>query len=213
MTVPEGIAIDVDGGKVYWTDSENVGRANLDGSQIETIGTIEGSDLALDVGQGKMYVASWPGIIYRTSLGGSPIETIVPESGAPDAAIALDLSRGKMFWGGWRREEIKRANLDGSQIEIIVTGTGRVYDLDVDESGGKLYWASGAGILRANLDGSQVETLFTGSTQGVALDLGGGKIYWTEWGFGSVKRANLDGSQVENLSAKTDFLRDIALGP
>ena len=46
---PEGIAVDVDGGQVYWTEWGSVKRANLDGSQIESLGTVWGSDIALDV--------------------------------------------------------------------------------------------------------------------------------------------------------------------
>ena len=92
---------------------------------------------------------------------------------------------------------IKRANLDGSQVETIVAGLDRVYDLAVDEEGGKLYWAGWDGVLQANLDGSQAQTLFTESSKGVALDVGGGKIYWTEWIWGKIQRANLDGSELE----------------
>ena len=211
----DGIAIDSGAGKIYWTE-EGFGktrRANLDGSQVETLGTIGGADLALDVGQGKMYVADWWNI-YRMGLGGSPIETLISDKGAA-TAIGLDLSRGKMYWGNLLVDDkkIRRANLDGTQVEVIVTEVGKAYDFAIDETGGKLYWGQGERILRANLDGSQVETLFTLSAMGLALDLGAGKIYWTESG-GSVGRANLDGSQVETLvSQRVWFPLDIALGP
>ena len=104
VEAPNGIAIDAGAGKIYWTMGYGISRirrANLDGSQVETIGTVTGSDIALDVGQGKMYLANWWEIIYRTGLSGSPVETLVPEAGASEA-IGLDLSRGKMYWGGWR---------------------------------------------------------------------------------------------------------------
>ena len=133
---PEGIALDVGSGKIYWTEWESVKRANLDGSQIESLGTVWGSDIALDVAEGKSYLANWKETIYRTGLGGSPVETLVTEAGASEA-ITLDLSKGKMYWGGWRGEEIRRADLDGSQVEIIVTGVDRVRDLAVDEGCGQ----------------------------------------------------------------------------
>ena len=209
---PEGIAVDAAGGKIYWTEWGKTQRANLDGSQIESLGTVWGSDIALDVTEGKSYLANWKGIIYRTGLGGSPVETLVPEAGASEA-IALDLSRGKMYWGGWRGEEIRWADLDGSQVEIIVTGVDRARDLAVDEGGGRIYWASDAGVQRANLDGSQVETLFSEHSMGIALDLGGGKIYWTEWIEERIRRANLDGSQVQTIVTGLEWPRDIALSP
>ena len=118
-----------------------------------------------------------------------------------------------MYWGGWRGDKIRRANLDGSQVEIIISGLDYVHDFAIDESGGKLYWAEGVGVRRANLDGSQVETLFTVNTNGIALDLGAGKIYWTAWISDRIRRANLDGSQVETLVTGLDWPRDIALGP
>ena len=119
-----------------------------------------------------------------------------------------------MYWSGWRGDKIRRANLDGSQIEIIVSEVDRVRDFEVDESEGKLYWASDRGVLRANLDGSQVETLFTENSMGLALDLGAGKIYWTEWVvYERVRRANLDGSQIETLVSVSGWPKDIALGP
>ena len=209
---PEGIAVDAAGGKVYWTESESVKRANLDGSQVESLGTVLGSDLALDVSEGKTYLANWKGTIYRTGLGGSPVETLVTEAGASEV-IALDLSRGMMYWGGWRGEEIRRADLDGSQPETIVTGVDRARDLAVDEAGGKLYWASDTGVQRADLDGSQVETLFSEQSMGIALDVAGGKIYWSEWIEERIRRANLDGSQVETIVTGLGWPRDIALSP
>ena len=36
--------------------------------------------------------------------------------------IALDLDGGKIYWSEWIQERIRRANLDGSQVETIVTG-------------------------------------------------------------------------------------------
>ena len=210
---PEGIALDVGSGKVYWTEQRGVKRSNLDGSQIESLGTASGSDIALDVTEGKTYLAYWTEKIYRTGLGGSPVETLVNEAGASEV-IALDLSRGKMYWGGWRGEEIRRANLDGSQIETIVTGVEAAQDLAVDEAGGKLYWASRAGVQRANLDGSQVETLFTVSSYGIALDLAAGKIYWSEWQIEErIRRANLDGSQIQTIVTGLEWPQDVALSP
>ena len=118
-----------------------------------------------------------------------------------------------MYWGGWRGEEIRRASLDGSEVETIVAGVDSARDLAVDEGGGKLYWASDDGVQRSNLDGSQVETLFSESSMGIALDLGGGKIYWSEWIQKRIRRANLDGSQVETIVTGLEWPRDIALSP
>ena len=57
---PNGIAVDVAGGKMYWTDfgTNRVQRAHLDGSNIETLvtrGLENPGGIALDVAGGKMY--------------------------------------------------------------------------------------------------------------------------------------------------------------
>ena len=60
---------------------------------------------------------------------------------------------------------IRRANLDGSNIEDLVTGLGSPHeDLALDVAGGKIYWTdySSGTIRRTNLDGSNIEDLITG---------------------------------------------------
>ena len=202
----------MNGSKVYWADDrdDKIQRANFDGTQRETIGSVWGRDLALDVGQGKMYVAG--GIrIYRTGLGGSPVETFLTLT-ASALSITLDLSGGKIYWGG--HDGIQRANLDGSQLETIVKVELGGIALDLDVGGGKIYWAGNGRIQRANLDGSQPAVLFTNTrTAGLAVDVGGGKIYWTDDWDDIIQRANLDGSQRETIVPGGDDPSDIALGP
>ena len=111
----------------------------------------------------------------------------------------------KMYWadGGRSEQKIQRANLDGSQVEDVVTGLGGIDGLALDASGGKIYWTerSDKKIRRANLDGSQVEDVVTGLDQPieVALDVSRDKIYWVDYSRGKIQCANLDGSQVEDL--------------
>ena len=75
LVYPRGIALDLAGGKLYWTYAETgnakVQRANLDGSNIEdlvTTGLGYPSWMALDVSAGKMYwtdrVSPGPGAVY-----------------------------------------------------------------------------------------------------------------------------------------------------
>ena len=68
---------------------------------------------------------------------------------------------------------IRRANLDGSNIEYLASGDPRGLALDVVE--GKIYWTDAGKIQCANLDGSNIETLVTGLDRpfGLALYLSG----------------------------------------
>ena len=108
-----------------------------------------------------------------------------------------------MYWTDTETDKIQRANLDGSNIEDLVTGLGRPPVIALDLSGGKMYWTDvdTDKIQRANLGGSNIEDLVTGlgNPDGIALDIDGGKMYWTDWETNKIQRANLDGSSVEDL--------------
>lgn len=110
----------------------------------------------------------------------------------------------KLYWPDSVTDKIQRANLDGSNIEdLISTGLGDPNVIALDISGGKMYWTDWImnKIQRANLDGSNVEDLVTGlgDPRGIALDISGGKMYWTDTRTHKIQRANLDGSNTEDL--------------
>ena len=218
---PHGIALDVAGGKMYWTDdsADKIQRANLDGSNIETLIALGYGDpygIALDVAGGKMYWADeGRNKILRANLDGSNIETLVAHGLDDPHDIALDVAGGKMYWTDDSADRIQRANLDGSNIETLVrrtkrsfwggiSGRGDPYGIALDVAGGKMYWADEGEneILRANLDGSNIEILVShglANPHGIALDVIGGKMYWTDDSANRIQRANLDGSNIENL--------------
>ena len=167
LETPKGLALDVSAGKMYWTDhgTDKIHRANLDGSQVETListGLDDPKGLALDVSAGKMYWTDYgTDKIHRANLDGSQVETLV--SGFEQLeGLALDVSASKMYWTDLGADKIHRANLDGSQAETLISsGLDNPNGLALDASAGKMYWTeTGADkILRANLAGSQVETL------------------------------------------------------
>ena len=210
------IALDVAGGKLYWTNTDSdtnrsiIYRANLDGSDVETLMERERIiDFALDLDQGRLYWTGARGTIQRASLDGTNVEVLfAPEVRWPDG-MALDVGRGKMYWSDPIVGSIQRADLDGSGIEVLVS------ELDEPRGialivGSKIYWAdSGTGkIQAANLDGSQVEDIVTGldHPNAIALDRRRSKIYWTDGGIipytqgATIQRSNLDGSHIENIA-------------
>ena len=118
-----GIALNLGEGKMYFIVDglDSIRRANLDGSGAEVLVTEGGSvrGIALDIAAGKMY---WtPGnIIKRANLDGTDIETVVTGEGGA-SGIALDLTAGKMYWTNIFSDKIHRADLDGSNIEDLIT--------------------------------------------------------------------------------------------
>ena len=144
------------------------------------------------------------------------------------AILALTFSFGvpavnaqKMYWPDVSTGKIQRANLDGSDVEDVVTGLNAPFGVALDVPGGKVYWpgSSSGKIQRANLDGSNVEDLVTGLDLpfGIALDVAGGKMYWPivaaspKLQSGKIQRANLDGSNVEDLVTGLGDPFDVAL--
>ena len=160
---PRGIALDVTGGKVYWVDhSGSIARAELYGATIESV--LNGSnveyvltgldanlaDIALDVVGGKMYWASY------TDLGTGAIQRAdYPKH------IALDVVRGKIYWTLLGGHVIQRADLDGTNIEDVLTGLYSNQGIALDLLGNKIYWTEVNQIRCSNLDGTNIEDIVT----------------------------------------------------
>ena len=118
----------------------------------------------------------------------------------------------QMYWRDSAAGTIYRASLDGSNVEVLLTGLEGPGVLALDVAGGQMYWTdwgeTGVGtIYRASLDGSNVEAFLAGVAGEtipffLALDVAGRQMYWTtfgEAGAGIIYRASLDGSNVEAL--------------
>ena len=116
-----------------------------------------------------------------------------------------------IFWSDIRDKVIRRSNVDGSAIQIILSGITSL-GVSVDQTAKKIYWTDIGNfdvigdetIKRANFDGTGRETLVT-SVDGIRhpvdieLDTVRGKMYWTDAGTQAIYRANLDGSLLEML--------------
>jgi sugar lactone lactonase YvrE len=202
---------------MYFSDGAggDIRRANLDGSGQVTLisGLVRPIGPTLDLAGGQMYWAdTGAGDIQRANLDGSGQTTLV--SGLPPAdpdgpsayPPALDLARSQMYWTDGTNSGpgvLRRANLDGSEQTILVTGLRGSRGVALDLAGGRMYWSdwTAGDIRRANLDGSGVTTLINGLVDPdvVALDIAGGKMYWASINAGQILRANVDGSGKEIL--------------
>jgi hypothetical protein len=124
-----------------------------------------------------------------------------------------------MYWTDSAIDNIRRADLDGSNIEVLVSGLTNVFSIALDAGGGKMYWAEPGvdAIRRANLDGTSVENIVTGlpNPLGIAVDASAGQIYWTDTDITArrIQRANLDGTGLETLVTGLSVPNMIALAP
>ena len=144
------------------------------------------------------------------------------------AMIAVGLMAGnaraaKMYWTEYNNR-ICRANLDGSDKEVLVTPT-YPHGIALDVADGKMYWNTGytnQRVMRANLDGSDVETLISGyppldyANKGMALDVPGDKMWWAGCYQRKIHSANHDGSShttpISTSSRSGDVALDLSAG-
>ena len=192
--LPDGLAIDIVAGHLYWTNMGNpkvndgsILRSDLDGLNMTAIvpagGTFTPKQLQIEKSTGKLYWCDREGMrVMRSNLDGSSIETLV------------DTSRG--------------APPPGADPTKWCVG------IAVDIEGGKFYWTQKGGdnagqgsILRASItmppgqtaaNRSDIELLYDGLPEPIDLDIdpGARMLYWTDRGDpplgNSVNRAPLD---------------------
>lgn len=170
---PYGIALDVAGGKVYWSDDAgNISRSNLDGSSPELglVNIVDGMmrAVAIDKAHSKMffYEVNLENL-YVANLDGTNATVLIP--GVYGYAIFLDTENGKIYFddqnsgtGGM----LRRANLDGTNIEDVDNTETRIYGIDIDYDNNKLYWSARdmGEIYSADLNGANKVTIKSGLT-------------------------------------------------
>jgi sugar lactone lactonase YvrE len=164
--------------------------------------------IAFDPSQNYLYwIDPLQKTIQRVKVEESKVGEVVQglvESGLRDPQdLELDRTAKKMYWSDYEarsdRGAIYRANLDGSQTELVAQVTGLPSDLSLDTNAKQIYWLDpwrGA-IGRVGYDGANAEdSWIAGLDQpgGIALDAARNHIYWTEQGDDLIRRAKLDGS-------------------
>src|SRR5208282_5023403 len=206
---PKQLTIDKMNDKLYWSDREGmrVMRANLDGSEIETL---------VDTSEGDPR----PG----------------PDARKWCVGIAVDAAGGKLYWtqkgdDNAGQGRIFRANIElprgrtpanRKDIELLYDNLPEPIDLDLDVAHRAIYWTDrgdpprGNTVNRAPMDPTpgnrkDPEILFSHLMEGIglALDLKGGRMFITDFA-GTVYSANLDGSNKKTLLFAEGNLTGIA---
>lgn len=215
-----GLAIDLENGYVYWTDAgtDFIRRSNLDGSNMITLidlsltGGNNPERIELDLVNNKIYwLETASHRVRKSNFDGTDVETYVDESviGFNSVSLAVDAVNGHAYIG--IDNAILKTNLDGSGGSTTIidgTNTSHPYDIEIDNTNGKIYWIDDVDqmIRRANLDGTSIETLWSCGNDcagiGLALDIAGDKLYWTA-------RKNIYESPLDGSTADSDGLPDL----
>ena len=192
--IPDGVAIDVEAGHLYWTNmgvpnrnDGSIERVDLDGRNRRTIvpegGTFTPKQLHLEKESGKLYWCDREGMrVMRSNLDGSAIETLV-DSSQGDArpgkdqtkwcvGITVDPERGKIYW---------------TQKGPEKAGRGRIFRANIEIPRGQ-----------TATDRTDVEVFFDALPEPIDLELDPEKrvLYWTDRGDpprgNTVNRASID---------------------
>ncbi|MGY2491485.1 3-hydroxyacyl-CoA dehydrogenase [Cupriavidus sp. CP313] len=197
---PDGIALDLEKGHIYWTDmgvpDRNDGmieRANLDGSNRTTIipegATYTPKQIHLDRKNRKLYWSDREGMrVMRSNLDGSHIETLV-EAGRGDGdrsdasnwcvGITVDVERGHIYWTQKGPDNGERGRIFRANLEIP------------------------SGEDAANRQ--DITVLFDGLPEPIdlELDLKSRHLYWTDRGDpprgNTVSRTSIDGKPTQEI--------------
>jgi DNA-binding beta-propeller fold protein YncE len=184
---PDGVAVDVKGGHVFWTNmglpsgnDGTIARSDLDGKNVETIvksgGTYTPKQMKVDVATGKLYWSDREGMrVMRSNLDGSMLETLVQtgtDADRSDAShwcvgIAVDVAGGKFYWTQKGPDNGKVGTINRAPLDLAGQDPAKRTDIEV---------------------------LFKNLPEPIDLDLDLDKkmIYWTDRGDNTVSRAPMD---------------------
>jgi DNA-binding beta-propeller fold protein YncE len=145
------------------------------------------------------------GSVNRVATDGSGLTSLV-DTGGGLRGLDVDPAGGKIYWADVNNFVIRRANLDGTGQEDLITG-GLEFPMNVsvDPAANKLYWGdiSAGYIGMSDLDGSNPRVLLPVAFHwGLAIDKLHGKLYWSTSDTifkGRIQRANLDGTGLETV--------------
>ena len=163
MAVPMGIAVDVAGSKLYWTNSRGrIQSANLNGSGITNVipGGLE-SPMDLALAGGNAYWTQGNGSVRFVNLRGT--KQIRNISTGTDTPGSLVIGGGKVYWTETTGESggtVNSANLNGTGATPLASILAAPIGIALDGSRSKLYWTNARGrIQSANLDGSGIKNV------------------------------------------------------
>lgn len=212
----EAFALDSAGGKIYWEDSGQLSRANLDGTAAETLTAAELRWLEFHQAEGVLYALDAgergplridPQTLATTYLWQPRVQRI---HGEP----AIDSIAGKIYWHD--RAEISRASLDGTRRQHL-TAQPAAPSVALDGAG-YVYWYAPDqyAIMRSRVDGTGVQPVapppFGRAPIDLEIDAANAKLYVLyDWKLpGNVARMSLDGSGLESLAGAT-YATDIEI--
>ena len=194
---------------------------STNGTLVDTVAAT-GADLSF---QNIVWIDQTQNRIVVANTSGTPTSYITGLNSP--TGIAIDNLAGKVYWSnnlGAGLSEIKRADLDGNNIETIVGGLSTVDTLTIDRDNSKIYWTDSASNEIGRTDmaaGSSAEILFSGADlnvttpQGIDFDNTTRTMYVFDSGAGEITTFDVDnlGAGVTSIVTGLGAVGDVTVDP
>lgn len=148
LGIPEDLAVDWTGRKLFWTDASKkiIEVINLDGTgrrALISTGHNKPRAIVLDPGDDRVYWTDWgsePKILRAKMSDGTNKEALVSSGIVWPNGIALDYVDSKLFWADANTDKIEKSDFDGQNRRVLIDQTRVYHPYALTQFGDRIYW-------------------------------------------------------------------------
>ncbi|XWN37397.1 MAG: Ig-like domain-containing protein [Balneola sp.] len=233
FTLPDELVLDTSRKLIYFIAEKDMDRnglireevifkADYDGGNKEIIyqmdyeesdESIQIEDLAYDPISNDLYFSEHffnaPSLITKLNLDTGISETVITEENVNIGSLQIDNDARKIYWS--RSGSVRRANLNGTAIEVLVPNAGSVDEIEIDYSEQKVYWLdynSPVSMKRVDFSGANTETV-AANLEGISyykIDNLNNRIIFVDSGTDRINEMNFDGTGIRSIISRNNFV-------
>jgi len=161
---------------IFWGDyvNGNVYRSDLNGENITIIATgqYQVRTVTVDNENFRLYWAVGTEGVFSANFDGSDVVQILNYD-VNIGRIEFDYLTNRIYFTENFLGTIKSCKIDGTDIQLLVSGTGFIQGLGIDSGRQFIFWGDqdSGEIYRANTDGTEITTILETSTALFDLEL------------------------------------------
>ena len=149
LGIPEDLAIDWTGRKLFWTDANKkiIEVINLDGTQRQAListGHDKPRAIVVDPVNDKVYWTDWgsePKILRAKMSDGTQKEVLVNSGLVWPNGLTLDYVDKMLYWADANTDKIEKSYLDGQNRSVLIDRTRVYHPYSLTQFGSRLYWS------------------------------------------------------------------------